>query len=333
LKYSIDKIFLVNDKIWFTIRFYASEGYEGIGGIGYFDYKRRKIGIASFPEIVDHSISDAVLIGKRFFIALFDEHEYGPIEVRKIIEFNTLDCSYRIYTFRYSLFTNFTIENIWKLDDKILAFYTGNEIVFLNTENYEWKRFSLYCEVKNDSAPLFLESNSDTDAIYIIGSRKNYYFSKKIIKYCKKGERFFPVYFTWYQTIEVISPYAITGIGDFSPYLYSIISKRTTMWDSRDVDEAIFIQNKKYGNLKFYYSPIISMKKIKKSYYKVKIKGAYLDLSDVDLILKKTAEKIIPPPEWKTFSDSPFEDMEKEVGIMKSDYKKDPYPQKRIIDF
>jgi hypothetical protein len=311
--YTIFDAFLIKNKIWFLIDFYTGEGYEGVGGIGYFDWKRKKFGIARLPELCDFGVASSILIGDRIWIVPVIHYESGDFFGEYLIEFNTKNCKYRVYNFDNTLFRNFGIIKIIKIDNEVV-FFTGNEVVILNLENYKWKRFSLFCQVKEDSTPLFLQISSPP---------KIYSPNKNItIRYARKGEKFFPLYFHWSGEIEVEAE--IITCGKTKQY-WKIEEmekmKKRPIWDV--LEEPILLENEKFGIVVFSTSPLEKVEKISDSLYNVCVKGAYLELKDLEFIIEKTGEKIIPPPEWKLFSSSPFYTMEKEIEIMKKECEKD----------
>jgi hypothetical protein len=47
---------VAEDKLWFGMSFYGGEGSDGIGGVGFFDPKLKKIGILRHPSLVNCSV-------------------------------------------------------------------------------------------------------------------------------------------------------------------------------------------------------------------------------------------------------------------------------------
>jgi len=311
--YTIFDAFLIEDKIWFLIDFYTGEGYEGVGGIGYFDWKRKKFGIARLPELNDFAVGSSILARDKIWIVPVIHYEGEDHFGEYLIEFNIKNCKYRVYNFENTLFRNFGIIKIIKIDNELI-FFTGNEVVFLNLENYKWKRFTLFCEVKKDSTPLFLRISSPSNP-YIPSS-------SRIIRYAKKGEKFYPVYFKWDNKVEVEAE--IITCGKTKQYWkIEEIKKmeKRPIWDI--LEEPLLIEKEHLGFFMFYASPIYKLEKISDSLYNVCVKGAFLELNDLELALEKTGEKIIPPPKWKSFSSTPFYTMEKEVELMKKEFERD----------
>lgn len=64
-------------RIWFGKSFYDGEGSTGVGGLGYFDEKERKLYLFNPPEIADWSVSALDVTPDAVWMALIDNGEYG----------------------------------------------------------------------------------------------------------------------------------------------------------------------------------------------------------------------------------------------------------------
>lgn len=201
------------------IDFYTGEGYEGAGGIGYFDYKRKKIGIARIPELLDYAVSASILVDKNIWIAPVIYYEGSSEFAPYIIEFNTSNCKYRVYGFENTLFRNFGIVKISRIDKDLICFFSGNEVVILNLKNYYWERYSIYLRVKRDSTQLFYYEAKVNEEEFWIDPLRRSIGSKIIIKYVKKNEDFFHFYFKWNGIAEVEVPFKICGESILRKYV------------------------------------------------------------------------------------------------------------------
>lgn len=305
--YEAKDLYLIGNKIWFLIDFYTGEGYEGAGGIGYFDYKRKKIGIARIPELNDYGIFTSFITDKNIWIVPIIHYEYHDKFADYLIEFNTTTYRYRVYTPENSLFKSFEIVKISKINKDLICFFTGTEVILLNLKTYEWEKYSLYLKVKTDSTPLFY--------IKSVSAQKR---SPLIIKYAKKEEEFFPLDFMWNKRAEIKVPFKICGKCEVSrEYIKDEKNKKKALMELFSVDY-YYIKTKDKNILYFHFSPFeISKEIIKDSVYEICVYGAYIKVDDTELSLKTTGKIKIPPPPWKIFSQNPVFSMEEEVEIMK----------------
>ncbi len=331
--YSAADPYLINDKIWFLIDFYTGEGYEGVGGIGYFDYKRKKIGIARIPELLDYAVCASILVDKNIWIAPVIYYEGSSEFPPYLIEFNTLNCKYRVYSFENTLLSNFGVVKISKISKDSICFFTGNEVVILNLKSYDWEKYSIYLKVKKDSTPLFYYGegikNKELLSDSLGGANGKIKIFRKVINYAKKNEDFFPVYFPWgiggtkSYVAEVEVSFKICGecinckYKEFFEYIKNI--KRKPIWDVFEWEN--WIKVKEGEKFLFFASPIEVLGNIRDSLYNVCVYGAFIDLTDTQLFIKNTGKAKILPPEWKTFSKTPFYSMEEEVERMEKEFE------------
>lgn len=320
--YSIKDCFLIKDKIWFTITFYSGEDCEGIGGIGYFNIKKKELGIARIPELIDYSCAAAMNFGNSIFISSKIIGESGDKYNNFLIEFNTEDCSYRIYSWENTAFRNFGINKIEKIGKDTLVFYTGNEVVLFDIENDYWERYTIFVRTKEDSAPIYylkkLEDDekgkewkkiSTTHICWVVDS--------EIVRYARKRKEFYPVYFTIYDDVEIETNFPLCGTINYKVGLFQLnYIDKSPIWNLLEIPSVINHNNAPYV---FFASPLMDSNKISKKLSEVCILGAYIERKNVEITIKKTKEGRFEKPEWKNFSDNPFFEMEEEVKRMKKE--------------
>jgi hypothetical protein len=63
------------NKIWFGFSFYEGEFFEGLGGLGFYDTKSKKLGILRHPALVDCSITSLSVSREKIYAATRGFHE------------------------------------------------------------------------------------------------------------------------------------------------------------------------------------------------------------------------------------------------------------------
>lgn len=99
IKQNFGPVVLKEDRLWFGITFYEGEGFQGVGGLGFFDLKKERFGILRGPFLVNCSIVQIDVEGNDFWFQTESRGEFGQ---------GLGDCSgwvgYNIVTRRYRLY-------------------------------------------------------------------------------------------------------------------------------------------------------------------------------------------------------------------------------------
>lgn len=71
----ISAAFVAENKIWVGFSFYEGEGWEGYGGIGFYDLKSNEIGVLRHPALMDCSVKSLMVKDKRIYILTIGNYE------------------------------------------------------------------------------------------------------------------------------------------------------------------------------------------------------------------------------------------------------------------
>lgn len=71
----ISTAFVAENKIWVGFSFYEGEGWEGYGGIGFYDLKSNRIGVLRHPALMDCSIKSLMVKDKKIYILTIANYE------------------------------------------------------------------------------------------------------------------------------------------------------------------------------------------------------------------------------------------------------------------
>jgi len=72
-KISVAKIY--EEKVWVGFSFYEGEGFEGYGGIGFYDIQKNLIGVLRHPALVDCSVKDLLIDNEKIYIQTIGNYE------------------------------------------------------------------------------------------------------------------------------------------------------------------------------------------------------------------------------------------------------------------
>ncbi len=77
-----------NDKIWFGISIYNGEGFDGYGGIGFFDLKTKRFGVLRHPALVNCSTREIYFGENSIYIATIGNHELSSSLCNGVVVLN-----------------------------------------------------------------------------------------------------------------------------------------------------------------------------------------------------------------------------------------------------
>lgn len=77
------------NKIWVGFSFYEGEGWEGYGGIGFYDVQNSEIGILRHPALVNCSIDEMKIIGSSIYIKTICNYELSSTICNGLVVLNT----------------------------------------------------------------------------------------------------------------------------------------------------------------------------------------------------------------------------------------------------
>ncbi|MDP2209628.1 MAG: rhodanese-like domain-containing protein [Bacteroidota bacterium] len=75
ISYDINCTTIDENKIWVGFSFYEGEGYEGYGGIGFYNITSGEIGVLRHPVLVNHSARDISVKYEKIYIQTIDNFE------------------------------------------------------------------------------------------------------------------------------------------------------------------------------------------------------------------------------------------------------------------
>ncbi len=71
----ISTAFVAENKIWVGFSFYEGEGWEGYGGIGFYDLESNRIGVLRHPALMDCSVKSLMVKDKKIYILTIGNYE------------------------------------------------------------------------------------------------------------------------------------------------------------------------------------------------------------------------------------------------------------------
>ena len=139
---------------WFTIDFYAGEGSTGVGGLGMFDYDKRRFGV--IRDSLLSSCSKGLLVNKgdSLIIATSSSGEYGLYPDRGLL----------IVDIKKGIIAGIPQNKNFMGDDYFLAMKLSNNIVWMTTDKSiisldlntnQWKSFRFDYVVTNKKCNVF----------------------------------------------------------------------------------------------------------------------------------------------------------------------------------
>lgn len=146
IKNSIGPFFIEDDKIWFGITFYDSEGCWGLGGIGFFDTKEEKWGLLHSKILKDSSVDCILSDGSRIWVGISHHGEYGFYPTFGLVVFDRVNGNYRYFTTKNSNISGDLISFITR-DGNEIWIATEYGISRYNTQSKEWLNYSADCVV------------------------------------------------------------------------------------------------------------------------------------------------------------------------------------------
>lgn len=72
---TIDTAFLADGKLWVGFGFYEGEGWEGYGGIGFYDPKTKKVGVLRHPALIDYSVKAMMVTDTMLYVQTIGNYE------------------------------------------------------------------------------------------------------------------------------------------------------------------------------------------------------------------------------------------------------------------
>lgn len=309
-----------NSELWFLIDFYDGEGYSGIGGLGIYDIINKKFGVIRHDLLASCSGGLLTNYGDTLIIATNHSGEYGTFGDRGIV----------LIDLNQGMIANLPKSKnpidgdyffVIKVIDNVLWLSSDRSIISWNLKKNIWKNIKCDSLISKKMCPIYRRPILYSDFTNGNLPTKVDYDSMIVVSYFEPGEI---IECEWpsSQKAEISSNNEISGWMSkekYSKFLKNLKYRKIPSYplDILFTDSTLIKPYHSFGT-----SPIWSSKIYNKAVL-VTIKGAWVDMADVEPFFSEMDSIPLPEIIWNRIFDS-------EIDVKKQAFQTFDFEQKEI---